>query len=165
MRHRQGGTMDGKKLDLLAGLILALWSTGGALADPPPRGEAEAARERCVDSARATREDDAAMCRDVRDARRATCELLGEDRYAPDPLKARAGAMIDPSSIPAVHAPNPYVSLAAGRTFVFRAGQNGEETGVVHVTGAVREIRGVACRVVADVAVELATDGGGAHYT
>lgn len=192
--------MDGRKLNLLGALILALWSTGGAIADPPARGEdapacsatadslyracsfdvgdtlftaiancrnlsAEAARERCLDSARAAREDDAATCQDVRDARHATCELLGEDRYAPDPLKARAGAMIDPSSIPAVHAPNPYVSLADGRTFVFRTGQNGEETGVVHVTGAVREIRGVPCRVVADVAVELATDGGAAHYT
>ena len=192
--------MDGRKLDLLGGLILAFWSTGGVLADPAGGAGDEApacsatadslykaclfdvgdtlftaiancrnrgtepARERCLDAARAARESDAAECRDVRGARRDTCELVGENRYAPDPLKAHAGAMVDPSSIPAVHAPNPYVSLAAGRTFVFRAGENGEETGVVHVTNAVREIRGAPCRVVADVAVERATDGGVARY-
>ena len=45
-----------------------------------------------------------------------------------------------------------------------RAGEEGEETVVVHVTDETREILGVACRVVLDVEVEVETDGGAVEY-
>jgi hypothetical protein len=54
--------------------------------------------------------------------------------------------------------------VAAGHTYLLRAGEEGEETVVVHVTGETREILGVACRVVLDVVVEVEDGGGAVEY-
>ncbi len=48
--------------------------------------------------------------------------------------------------------------MAAGHTYVLRAGEDGEETVVVHVTEDTREILGVPCRVVVDIVVETEVD-------
>jgi hypothetical protein len=86
----------------------------------------------------------------VKGAHETACDVLGERRYAPDPLLNPGKTFIDPSQIPTAYAPNPYMSLAAGNAHVLREGVNGEETTTVHVTGLTREILGVPCRVVLD---------------
>lgn len=121
-------------------------------------------RVSCIEDARSSRRDDIQSCREVRDARGNACNLLGEERYAPDPLLDPAIAFIDPNDVPGSYPPNPYLSLAAGRTFVLRAGAEGEETDVVHVTDRTREILGVSCRVVVDVELELEEEDGIVEY-
>ena len=101
---------------------------------------------------------------DIRDARGEVCELLGEFRYDPDPLLAPASPLIDPDDVPSIYPANPYVSVAAGHTYVLRAGEEGEEVNVVHVTSDVREIQGAFCRVVVDVVVEESDENGTAAY-
>jgi hypothetical protein len=121
-------------------------------------------RESCVEDARVTRREESASCRDVLEARTDACEILGEFRYDPDPLLDTANEFIDPDAIPGTYAPNPYVSLAAGHTYVLRAGEEDEEIVVVHVTPARREIEGVSCRVVSDIVVEVSEANGGVEY-
>lgn len=106
-------------------------------------------RKECFVEARQTRKEEAESCRDVLKAREGACELLGENRYQ-DPLLDPDIVFIDPDQVPGVYPPNPYVSVAAGHTYVLRAGEEGEETVVVHVTDETRDILGVACRVVLD---------------
>lgn len=114
---------------------------------------AGAERTACFEEARQSRREDAESCRDVLGARLDACELLGEHRYS-DPLADPRNTFIDPNEVPGVYAPNTYVSLAAGHTYLLRAGEDGEETVVVHVTDATRDILGAACRVVLDVVLE-----------
>jgi hypothetical protein len=111
-------------------------------------------RKACFTEARQSRREEAKACRDVLHAREAACDLLGEFKYS-DPLENQDSAFIHPDDIPGTYAPNPYVSLAAGHTYVLRAGEEGEETVVVHVTDDTREILNVPCRVVLDVVVEV----------
>ena len=111
-----------------------------------------------------TRWEDAHSCGEVFEAREGACEILGEDRYDPDPLLDPANVFIDPDEIPGVYAPNPYVSLVAGHTYVLRAGDEGQETVVVHVTDDSRDILGVLCRVVVDVVVEASAENGEVEY-
>jgi hypothetical protein len=120
-------------------------------------------RKACFEEARQTRREEAESCRDVLEAREEACELLGENRYQ-DPLLDPDNVFIDPDQVPGAYPPNPYVSVAAGHTYLLRAGEEGEEIVVVHVTDETREILGVACRVVLDAAVEVETDGGAAEY-
>lgn len=120
-------------------------------------------RKQCFVEASETRKEELKFCREVLEAREDACELLGEKRYL-DPLLDPNIVFIDPDEVPGVYPPNPYVSLAAGHTYVLRAGEEGEETVVVHVTDETREIQGVACRVVIDVEVEAETDGGAVEY-
>jgi hypothetical protein len=120
------------------------------------------ARADCTAEARDTRRKDNGECWQVRTARHQACDLLGERRYDPDPL-LETSAYIDPDAIPALYPPNPYVSLEAGQTSVFRSG-DGEELIVVHVTDETREILGVPCRVVVDIAVEVGEDAGEIDY-
>lgn len=121
-------------------------------------------RRQCRRDARATRAEEKVTCRDVRDARSDACELLGEGRYDLDPLLDPTIDYIDPDDVPGTYAPNPYVSVAAGHTYVLRAGEEGEEIVVVHVTGDSREILGVLCRIVVDVVVEVAEEDGEVEY-
>jgi hypothetical protein len=123
-----------------------------------------AVRASCREDARSARQEDLVMCREVREAREDTCDLLGENRYAPDPLVDPDNAFIDPNDIPESYAPNPYVSLEAGRTLVLRGGEQSAEIVVVHVTDQTREIEDVPCRVVADVVVEAASEDGEVGY-
>ena len=98
----------------------------------------------CRAEARETFIEDKEGCRAQKDARRAVCDLLQEDRYDPDPLTDPTLAFVEPNTIGDSTMPNPYFSLVAGTTQVLRAGEDFEEIIVVHVTEDVREILGVA---------------------
>lgn len=88
--------------------------------------------------------------------------MLGENRYDTDPLLT--DAFIHPDQVPAEYDRNPYVSVIAGHTYVLRAGAEGEEIVVVHVTEDTREILGVDCRVVVDIVVEESIEDGEVEY-
>ena len=108
-------------------------------------------RADCRDQAAETKSEDADGCDDQRSARRDVCELLGENRYDPDPLTGESLTgdpivFVDPDTIGGANLPNPYLSLVPGQTQVLRAGEDFEETIVVHVADQVREILGVSCR-------------------
>lgn len=128
----------------------------------------DADRRACQEDARVGRREGAASCGEVHAARQDACELLGEERYAPDPLLDPANVFIDPDDIydgsKGSYDPSPYVSLVAGHTYVLRAGDEGEETVVVHVTDESREILGVLCRVVIDVVLEVSEEEGEIDY-
>lgn len=113
-------------------------------------------RKACARNAHAVRDEDNEFCGEVRDAREEACEILNEDRYDTDPLLTNS--FVDPDLVPNVYPVNPYVSVAAGHTYVLRAGEDGEETVIVHVTKDTREILGVLCRVVVDIVVETSHD-------
>ncbi len=106
-------------------------------------------RNACRRDARASGLEESHDCKEQYEARIEACDLLGEYRYDPDPLLNPSIQFVDPDGV-VPGSDNPYVSLVAGRTLVVRAG---EETGVIHVTGDTREIQGVRCRVVIDVAL------------
>ena len=116
------------------------------------------AGQACRNEALLARGEEMELCEDQHDARVEVCELLGENRYDPDPLLDPTIDFIDPDDIPDLHAANPYLSLVAGHTYVLRAGEEGEETVVVHVTDQTREILGVACRIVVDAVVQAEAD-------
>lgn len=116
------------------------------------RGE----RKACFRDAYAIEREDGEFCGEVKEARVEACEVLNEYRYDPDPLLVNE--FIDPNDVPDIYPANPYVSVAAGHTYVLRAGEDGEETVVVHVTEDTREILGVLCRVVVDIVVETEVD-------
>ncbi|MET0067151.1 MAG: hypothetical protein ABW076_12470 [Candidatus Thiodiazotropha sp.] len=107
-------------------------------------------RRTCGQEAKQALREDDSYCREQFAARRDACDLLDEDRYAVDPLTDPSITFIHPDEVDASTA-NPYVSLIAGHTYVLRAGDEGEETDVIHVTDETREIQGVECRVVVDV--------------
>ncbi|MCU7817197.1 MAG: hypothetical protein KZQ81_18900 [Candidatus Thiodiazotropha sp. (ex Rostrolucina anterorostrata)] len=109
-------------------------------------------RVACREEAKRVRMEEAEFCGDQHDARTDACEILGEERYDSDPLLDPAIVFVDPDDVDHSTA-NPYVSVVAGHTYVLRAGEEGEETVVVHVTEESREIQGVLCRVVADAVV------------
>ncbi len=113
-------------------------------------------RKECSRDARSERREESEFCDDVKEARLEACELLNEDRYDTDPLLALD--FIDPDLVPDMYPANPYVSVVAGHTYVLRAGEEEEETVVVHVTEDTREILGVLCRVVVDIVVETSVD-------
>lgn len=119
----------------------------------------------CREEALSIRQEDRQGCRDQRSARREVCELLQENKYDPDPLTDPALEFVDPNAIGDSVMPNPYFSLVAGTTQVLRAGEDFEETIVVHVTEDVRQILGVDCRIVVDIVVLAEDDGeGGVDY-
>ncbi len=123
---------------------------------------AAAARTACVTTARTEQKVSKAVCKEQLDARKDVCTALGEDRYD-DPLVDESITFIDPNAIgeqPGIDE-NPYVILKAGHTHVLRSQEYDPETDetsveiiVVHATDEVREIQGVACRVLVDVVVE-----------
>ncbi|MCP5424927.1 MAG: hypothetical protein H6970_07650 [Gammaproteobacteria bacterium] len=115
----------------------------------------DAQSKACLRQARETLKEEKDQCVEKREARLDACELLGEDRYDPDPLLDTGNQFVDPDEIPEVYPVNPYVSLAAGHTYVLR---EDEDTIVVHVTHEKREIQGVECRVVVDAAFSVETD-------
>ena len=117
-----------------------------------------AERIECRQEAHATRIEESELCGAQYEARLDVCELLDEDRYDPDPLLDPEIDFIDPDDIPDLHDANPYFSLVAGHTYVLLAGEEEEETVVVHVTERTREIQGVLCRVVVDAVVEVEED-------
>lgn len=125
---------------------------------------ARSERKACYREATATRVEEAEYCGEVEEAREDACEILDENRYDPDPLVTPGTIFIDPDDVPGVYAANPFVSVAAGHTYVLKAGEDGEETVVVHVTNDAREILGVACRIVIDIVVEESIEDGEVEY-
>jgi len=113
-------------------------------------------RNACYREAYEVRAEEREFCGDVKEARLEACEVLDEDRYDTDPLLA--DTFIHPDQVPDEYDANPYVSVVAGHTYVLRAGEEQEETVVVHVTEDTREILGVHCRVVVDIVVETSED-------
>lgn len=119
----------------------------------------EDARQECFDSLRGSLGEEWGSCKEQKDARRDVCEQIGEARYA-DPLKDPEIEFINLEDADNPLVPNPYVDLTVGHTYVLRAGEDFEETVVIHVTDEVREAEGapgdysesesVFCRVVVD---------------
>ncbi len=105
-----------------------------------------ATRKRCLREAKKTFLEEKATCMDQLQARRWVCSALGAGRYDPEINPAR---FVDPALIGTSVAPNPYFPLLPGRTWVY---QGEAETVTVTVTGETREILGVLCAVVHDVA-------------
>ncbi|MES9814114.1 MAG: hypothetical protein ABW161_04385 [Candidatus Thiodiazotropha sp.] len=114
-------------------------------------------RVACRNEAKLVREEETEYCSDQFDARGDACEVLDEHRYDTDPLLDPSIVFVDPDDVDQSGA-NPYVSIVAGHTYVLRAGEEGEETVVVHVTDESREIQGVPCRVVVDAVVVTEED-------
>lgn len=124
-------------------------------------------RAECIAEAREAKREDWEGCREQKYARLDVCDLIGEDRYA-DPLQDPLitfvnfendeGDPINPSTL------NRFLNLSVGHTYVLRAGEDFEETVIVHVTDEVREVEReegldpVQCRVVVD-AVMVREDG------
>ena len=119
-------------------------------------------RKACYSEAYAERRDEMAFCGDVKEARQEACEVLNEERYDTDPLLTND--FVDPNLVGDTYEVNPFVSVVAGHTYVLRAGEEGEETVVVHVTEDTREILGVPCRVVVDIVVEESIEEGEVEY-
>jgi len=120
------------------------------------------AREECFIEAWHAKNEDREACKDQKSARLEVCDMVGEARYA-DPLLDPDITFVDPDAVGSEYAPNPYVSIVEGHTYVLRAGEEFEETVVVHVTDEVREAEGhdgepVLCRVVIDAVMTLETD-------
>jgi hypothetical protein len=106
------------------------------------------ARVACWEDAAAARKEGLAECGDQRAARLEVCDAIGEARY--DPLIDPA-MFVDPAQIGGAVAANPYYPLVPGQQRVY---QSGAETITVTVTGDTRQILGVKCVVVHDVAEE-----------
>ncbi len=128
-------------------------------------------RATCYEEAWEERHEGWDECYDQRDARFDTCDVVGEERYDPDPLRDPANLFVDPDEIGDVFDPNPYVNLTVGHTYVLRAGEDFEETVIVTVTDETREAEGfdgaeVICRTVVDAVVveEEDDDDGGIDY-
>lgn len=115
-------------------------------------------RRACYRDAYGAKHEESESCKDVKEARVEACEVLDEDRYDTEPLLAYD--FIDPNEVSAdgTYLPNPFVSVVAGHTYVLRAGEEQEETVVVHVTEDTRDILGVPCRVVIDIVFEESVD-------
>ena len=107
-------------------------------------------RTECQKEAKEERNGALEECSDQKEARLDACELLAEHRYQ-DPLEDPTIIFIDPVDIGFSEENNPYVILQAGHTHVLEAD---DEIIIVHATDEVREIQGVLCRVVVDIAVE-----------
>jgi len=112
----------------------------------------------CRADAREDRADKANECRDVFDARRELCELLGEERFDIDFDPAD---FVDPNDIGDGVAPNPYWPLTEGHTHVILA--DGEVT-VVTATDEVVDVGGLPCRVIRDLVFEESEEMGEIEY-
>jgi hypothetical protein len=112
----------------------------------------------CRAEAREEAAEKAEECRDVFDARRDLCDLLGEARYDVDFDPAD---FVNPDDIGFGVAANPYWPLTAGHTHVILA--DGEVT-VVTATDEVREVGGLPCRVIRDLVFEESEEMGEVEY-
>ena len=116
--------------------------------------EDEDDRAQCTHDARQAKREDWNGCRDQKNARLDVCDLIGEDRYA-DPLQDPLITFVDLEVEDEPLTLNRFVNLTVGHTYVLRAGEDFEETVIVHVTDEVREVEregldDVKCRVVVD---------------
>lgn len=107
-------------------------------------------RRACQTEAREGFKEGRGTCLAQVQARFEACNLLHEFRYD-DPIADASINFIDPDEVPAIYQPNPYVSVADGRTLLLRGGEDFEERVVIHVSDETREVLGVPCRVVWDI--------------
>jgi len=101
-----------------------------------------AAQRDCLAQAKADRTDQASGCKDQFDARRALCDSLGEDRYAPS---FDAANFVSDFANPGVS--NPYQPLAIDDSWDFASAT---ETDHIEVLSDTKLIAGVTCLVVRD---------------
>jgi hypothetical protein len=141
-RPRSCSATTGALLDACANEVRGDFFTAKAICQNGPEDE----RDGCLDEAKAAREEGNDECREQRDARRDLCEMLGEERYAPD---------FDPANFDAdftnLTNPNPYFPLEI-RSGVRNRWQyvGGDETITVEVLAKTKLIEGVTCLVVND---------------
>ena len=107
-------------------------------------------RGACEADARASYREGGPACLSQVRARFDVCSVLNEYRYE-DPLADWRINYINPNDVPDIYSPNPYVSVAAGRTLLLRGGEDFEERIVIHASPEIRDVHGVPCRVVWDV--------------
>jgi len=105
-------------------------------------------RSECKDEAREESREGKALCGEQLDARRAVCDLVGEDRYDPD---FDPENFVDPDDIGGAVAPNPYLPLVPGSYWIW---EGGDEVITDTVTDKIKLVEGVRCRVVLDVVEE-----------
>jgi hypothetical protein len=105
-------------------------------------------RKECLQEAREAISEKRAECRAQRAARRDLCDDLGQAPYDPpfDPAN-----FVNPADIGGSVAPNPFLPLIRGRTWVYHSD---EEEIRVTVTDAVKLVAGVPCAVVRDIVSE-----------
>ncbi len=109
------------------------------------RNESESdERAECIADARETLGEGRAECRAQKRARADLCGELGEAPYDPE---FEPEDFVHPDDIGGSVAPNPYFPLIAGRTLVYRGG---DEEVRVEVTRETRIVDDVPCRVVRD---------------
>ena len=126
------------------------------------------ARVACKEKAKRVWKKDRKACDEQQVARFDVCAQVGEGRYK-NPLLDPDITFIDPDTIGTGANPNPYVNLTVGHTYVLRAGEDFEETVIVHVTDEIREAKGyngapVLCRVVVDAVMIGEINGGGIEW-
>lgn len=97
-------------------------------------------------------------CRAVYEGRLEVCALVGEQRFDIDMDPAD---FVHPDDIGETVDPNPYWSLAAGRTQVI-LGEG--EVNIVTATHEVRDVGGLPCRVVRDLVFEESEEDGEVEY-
>ncbi len=117
-------------------------------------------RKACESEAREQYSEGRNECLSQVQSRFEVCGLLGEYRYQ-DPISDPALTFINPDDVPSVYPANPYVSVVAGRTLLLRGGEDFEERVVIHVTDEVREVQGIACRIVWDIVMIAGEDDAG----
>lgn len=117
----------------------------------------------CRADARAERAEKAEECYEVQEARLDLCDLVGEERYD---IEFASSDFVDPNDIGDSVEPNPYWPLTAGHTHVIVAefedeGELIKEVVVVTATEEVRDVGGIACRVIRDLVFEEEEDDEG----
>jgi hypothetical protein len=99
-------------------------------------------RETCISDQAESRKDDESLCRDQRDTRLESCDLLGPDRYDPNLDPDRFDDPRHPTR------PNPYFPLTVGNQWEYRGGG---ELNTVEVVPETKRIAGVTCAVFRDL--------------
>ena len=112
----------------------------------------------CRADAREESAEKSEECRDIYEARREVCDLVGEQRFD---IELNPADFVDPDDIGDGVDPNPYWPLTAGHTHVIIA--EGEVT-VVAATDEVRDVGGLPCRVIRDLVFEEVDDEGEVEY-
>jgi hypothetical protein len=103
-------------------------------------------RTQCNAIATRLRDEAPGQCNEVFEARDDFCDAVGQGRYDPQIDPAR---FVDPADIGGAVAPNAWFPIVAGSFWVYAGG---DERVTVQVTGETREIEGVTCAIVRDVA-------------
>jgi hypothetical protein len=120
------------------------WTTAGIcdnFSDPT-------ARKECKSAAEKTSTENSQACGDQFAARQDVCAALGQAPYDP---QINPADFVEPADIGFAVPPNPYFPITRGATWAYRSeGQ----TETVVVTGETKQLLGVNCAVVRDIAKE-----------